>query len=110
MPLSAHQGEKPEDTQANQCILAKLHAFHDWNLCICVCVCELSHSVMSDSATLWTVAPQAPLSLGLFRQESGNGLPVLPPRDLPDSGIEHTSSAIPHWQADSLPLSHQGSP
>ena len=39
MPLSAHQGEKPEDTQANQCILAKLHAFHDWNLCICVCVC-----------------------------------------------------------------------
>ena len=67
MPLSAHQGEKPEDTQATQCILAKLHAFHDWNLCMCVCVCELSHSVMSDSATLWTVAPPGSSVHGTFQ-------------------------------------------
>ena len=35
-----------------------------------------------------------------------NGLPFLPPRDLPDIGIE---SASPAWQVDSLPLSHLGS-
>ena len=32
-----------------------------------LCVCTLSHSVMSDSATLWTVACQAPLSMGFSR-------------------------------------------
>ena len=35
-------------------------------LCVCVCV---SHSVMSDSATPWTEAHQAPLSMGFSRQE-----------------------------------------
>ena len=79
-------------------------------VCVCVCVCLLSHSVVSDSATLWTVAPQAPLSMGFSRQEYWNGLPFPPPRDLPDSGIEPLSPAAPHWQADSLPLSHPGSP
>ena len=34
-------------------------------------------------------------------------LPFLPPRDLPDPGIEPES---PELQADSLLLSHQGSP
>ena len=33
------------------------------------CVCVLSHSVMSDSAMPWTVALQAPLSMGFSRQE-----------------------------------------
>ena len=32
-------------------------------LCVCVCVCVcVGHSVVSDSVTLWSVAPQAPLS------------------------------------------------
>ena len=43
---------------------------------------------MSDSATLWTVAYQAPLSLGFSKQEHWNRLPCPPPRDLPDSRIE----------------------
>ena len=47
------------------------------------------------------------LSLGLSRQEYWNGLPFLPPGDLPDSGIEPES---PAWYADSLPLSHLWSP
>ena len=38
----------------------------------CVCV---SHSVMSDSAIPWTVARQAPLSMGFSRQEYWSGLP-----------------------------------
>ena len=41
----------------------------------CVYVWVLSCSVMSDSVALWTVAHQAPLSIGFFRQEYWNGLP-----------------------------------
>ena len=41
-------------------------------------------------ATLWTVALQAPLSMGFPRQEYWSGLPCPPPGDLPDSGIEPT--------------------
>ena len=33
---------------------------------------------MSNSATHWTVACQAPLSMGFFRQENWNGLPSPP--------------------------------
>ena len=56
--------------------------------------------------TLWTVARQAPLSMGFSRQEYWSGLPCPPPVDLPDPGIQPRS---PTLQADSLPLSHQGS-
>ena len=58
-------------------------------------------------ATLWTVAHQDPLSMGFPRQEYWYGLPFPPPGDLPDPGIELVSLAS---QADSLMLSHQGSP
>ena len=46
---------------------------------------------MAHSAVLWTVALQAPLSVGFFRQEHWSRLPCPPPRDLPDPGIEPTS-------------------
>ena len=47
---------------------------------------------MSDSLwTLWTVAHQAPLSMGFSRQEYWSGLPCPLPGDLPDPGIEPTS-------------------
>ena len=58
-------------------------------------------------ANLWTGARQAPLSLGFSRQEYWSGLPRPPPEDLPDPDIKPAS---PAWQADSLPLSHLGSP
>jgi len=38
--------------------------------------------------TLWTVAPQAPLSRGFSRQEYWSGLPCPSPEDLPDPRIE----------------------
>ena len=52
--------------------------------------------------TLWTVAHQAPLSMGerslhscLFpRQEYWNGLPFPPPEDLPNPGIKPASPAL----------------
>ena len=61
-------------------------------------------------ATLWTVAHQHPLSMGFSRQKYWNGLPYPPPGHLPYPGIEPTSPAAPALQADSLPLSHRGSP
>ena len=42
-----------------------------------VTVCVLH--VVSDSATPWTVARQAPLSMGFSRQEYWSGLPCPPP-------------------------------
>ena len=46
-------------------------------------------------ATLWTVACQAPLSVGFGRQEYGRGLPCPPPGDLPNPGIETVSLMSP---------------
>ena len=43
-------------------------------VCLCVCVCACARSAMSDSATPWTVARQAPPSLGFSRQEDWSGL------------------------------------
>ena len=45
-------------------------------------------------ATPWTVAHQASLPMGFFRQEYWNGLPFPPPGDLPDPGIKPTSTAL----------------
>ena len=56
-------------------------------------------------ATPWTVAGQAPLSMGFSRQEYWSGLPCPPPGDLPNSGIEPGSLAL---QADSLLTELQG--
>ena len=44
--------------------------------------------------TLWTVAYQAPLSMGFSRQEYWSGFPFPSPGDLPDPGIEPGSSAL----------------
>ena len=50
--------------------------------------------------TPWTVAHQAPLSMGFSRQESWSGFPFPSSVDLPNPGIEPRSPAL---QADSLP-------
>ena len=50
-------------------------------------------------ATLWTLARQAPLSMGFSRQEHWSGLPFPSPRDLPNPGIEPQPAAL---QADAL--------
>ena len=55
------------------------------------CACP----VMSDSATLWTIAHQAPLSMGFSRQEYWSWLPFPPPGGLPNPGVKPTSLASP---------------
>ena len=71
----------------------------------CVCV-YVSHSVVSNSATPWTIAYQAPLSMEFSRQEYWSGLLFPSPGDLPKPGIEPRSSAL--W-ADAVPSEPPGS-
>ena len=50
---------------------------------------------MSDSSvTPWTVARQAPLSLGFPTKEKWNGLPFPSRGDLPDLGIKPVAPAL----------------
>ena len=58
-------------------------------------------------ATAWTVAHQAPLSVGFPRQGYWSGLPFLPPGDLPHPAINPGSPAV---QGDSLPSEPPGKP
>ena len=62
---------------------------------------------MSNSATPWTVARQALLSMGFSRQECWSGLSFPSPGDLPNPGIEPRS---PTLQADSLLSEPPGMP
>jgi len=62
---------------------------------------------VSDSfSTPWTVAHQAPLSVGFSRQEYWSGLPFPSPGDLANQGIEPSSALAGRF----FKLSHQGSP
>ena len=58
-------------------------------------------------ATLWTVAHQAPPSMGFSRQEYWSGLPFPSPGDLPNPGIKPRSPAL---QADALTSQPPGKP
>ena len=66
--------------------------------------CVLSHfSHVRLFATPWTVAHQAPLSMGFSRQEYWSGLPFPSPGDLPNPGLPHCRQILNC-------LSHQGQP
>ena len=83
------------------CTWSHLH-FHRHSLSsgLCHLLCQQSQSLSSHAymlscfshvwlfATPWTVAHQAPLSMGFSRQEYWSGLPFPPPGDLPKPGIE----------------------
>jgi len=58
-------------------------------------------------ATPWTIAHQAPPSMGFSRPEYWNGLPFPSPGDLPNPGIEPRSLAL---RADALPSEPPGNP
>ena len=58
---------------------------------VSVCLCAQSCLTVCDP---WTVALQAPLSMGFPRQGYWSGLPFPSAGDLPDPGIEPTSAAL----------------
>ena len=62
---------------------------------------------MSDSVIPWTVARQAPLSMGFSRQEYWSGVSFPSPVDLPNPGVKPGS---PTLQANSLPSESPGKP
>ena len=63
-----------------------------WMRDMCMCLHAKS---LQFFAILWTVAHQAPLSMGFSRQEYWIGLPSPPPGDLPDAGFEPMSLKYP---------------
>ena len=73
----------------------------------------LSHfSGVRPCATLWTIACQAPLSMGFSRQEHWSGLLCPSPGDLPDPRNKPASLILRllHWQVGSLLLVPPGKP
>ena len=91
--------------------LACSGALRDWLLSLTGAFLRLtrwfSRSAVSDSATPWTAARQAPLSVGFSRQEHCSGLTFPSLGDFPDPGIEPGSLAR---QADSLLTELRGKP
>ena len=75
------------------------------SIIVCLSVKLLSHVQLF--ATPWTVACQAPLSMGFSEQEYWSGLPFPSPGDLPNPGIEPRSPAL---QADALSSEPPGKP
>ena len=61
---------------------------HTW---VCMLSCFSRVRVFE---TLWTVASQAPLSMGFSRQEYWSGLPCPSPWGLPDAGIKSVSLTV----------------
>ena len=76
-----------------------------------ILVCGLScFSCVRLFASLWTVARQAPLSMGFSRQECWSGLLCPPPEDLPNPGIEPCLLGLLCWQVGSSPLAPPAKP
>ena len=70
----------------------------------------LSHfSLVQLFVTLWTVALWPPLFMGILQARILEWFAISPFRDLSDPGIKPRAPTAPSLQADSLPLSHQGS-
>ena len=80
-------------------IVSKIHTHT--HTCVCVLSC---FSCVQLFVTPWTVAHQAPLSLGFSKQEHWSGLSCPPPGDLPDPGTEPASLMSPALQVRSSPL------
>ena len=64
-------------------------------MCVCVYVYVCMLTCVQLFATPWTIAHQAPLSMGYSRQEYWSGLPFPPPRDLPGPRTEPSSPVSP---------------
>ena len=74
-------------------------------------MCVLSHfSHVQCFVTLWTVAHQAPLSMGFSWQESWSRLPFPPPGDLLDPGNEPVSLTSPALAGGFFPTAPPGKP
>ena len=71
-------------------------------------VLKLSLSHVWLFVTPWAIAHQAPLPMGFSRQEYWSGYHFLLQGILQTQGSNPSLLCLPHWQGDSLPLSHLG--
>ena len=71
---------------------------------VIILVCSVTK--LYTTATAWTVAHQAPLSVQFSRQEYWSELPFSSSGNLPNPEIKSSFPVSPVLQADSLPLSH----
>ena len=78
-------------------------------MCVCVCVCVCVLSRVRHFVTPWTVACQAPPSMGLFWQDYWSGLSFPSLRDLPDPGIECRCPLSPALAGGFFTTEHLGS-
>ena len=78
--------------------------------CVCVCVCAQSLGRVWLCVTPWTVAHQAPLSMGFSRQEYWSGLPCLFQGIFPTQGSNSCLLHLLHRQMGSLLLVPPGKP
>ena len=96
--------------------LCLFHWLHWWAdslplvLPVKVCVHTQSLGLVHLFVILWTIAHLAPLTMGFSRQEYWSGLPCLYLGYLPEPAIRPVSPMATALQADSLLLSHWGSP
>ena len=86
-----------EGAKSSWCLIIKEHGVAGFPKCsgkvtFKSCRCVLSH--VWPFVTPWSVAHQAPLSMGFPRQEYWNGLPFPSLGDLSDLGIEPTSPVL----------------
>ena len=79
------------------------YALHDCPGCSLTCHTTPA-SVMSNSVTPWTVAHQAPLSMGFSRQEYWGLRHALLQGIFPTQGLNPPLLCLLHWQVGSLPL------
>ena len=103
--ITAKIWKQPKCSPADKWIDNVRHTYIYVCVCVChmyvcihthTCMCMLScFSCVQLFATLWTIACQAPLSMGFSRQEYWSGLPCPPPGHLPDRGIEPASLMSP---------------
>ena len=84
------------------------HVLHSVRDLVHACLCVLTRSGVFASLTLWTVACQAPLSMGILQARILERVAIPPPEDLPNPGIEPESPVSPALQADSLPTEPRG--
>ena len=97
------------------CVIHILYIFiFVYCVCVCVYVCVCAHAQSLSHVPLFvttqTVAHQVPLSTEFFQQEYWNMFLFSTPEIFPTQGSNLGFLCLLHWQADSLPLRHLGSP
>ena len=99
-PLQYFDLENPMDCVVHG-VAKPLTGLRDFHFHIYVCVYELSHfSSVKLFATPWTVACQAPLSMGLSWLDYSSGLPFPFPGNLSDSAIKPAFQQLLNWKME----------